>query len=157
MGATLLSAAGQAAGQVVATTTSPPEAAVTLRWEPETSSVAIVLPLSVLMEVVMIGIIWAVLFFWVAVKCGCRRGAQAPEQAAVEPAEPKTPKKKAPRRVFCEAGVQGPVHYNGVRYIHGTQGFRRADEVTRVVASSGYRVPPGWEGVARPEQREHHE
>ena len=163
MGATLLSAAGQAAGQVVATTTSPPEAAVTLRWEPETSSVAIVLPLSVLMEVVMIGIIWAVLFFWVAVKCGCRRGGQAPEQAAaelagpVEQTEPKTPKKKAPRRVFCEAGVQGPVHYNGVRYIHGTQGFRRADEVTRVVASSGYRVPPGWEGVARPDQREHHE
>ena len=77
--------------------------------------------------------------------------------AVAEPAEPKAPKKKAPRRVFCEAGVQGPVHYNGVRYIHGTQGFRRADEVTRVVASSGYRVPPGWEGVARPEQREHHE
>ena len=76
---------------------------------------------------------------------------------AAEPTEPKTPKKKAPRRVFCEAGVQGPVHYNGTRYIHGNQGFRRADEVTRVVASSGYRVPPGWEGTARPDPKEHPE
>ena len=49
---------------------------------------------------------------------------------------------KAPKRdkkIMCEAGVQGPVHYTGVgqeaggRYMHECQGFRGAWEVTRVV------------------------
>ena len=41
---------------------------------------------------------------------------------------------------MCEAGVQGPVHYTGVgknsggNYQHIVQGFRRGDEVTRLVA-----------------------
>ena len=159
-GATLLSAAGQAAGQAVATTTSPAEEAVTLRWEPETGSVAIVLPVSLVAKIVMVCLVGASLAVWIAVRCCCRGGGKETEERGVaeaDQAEPKAPKKKAPRRVFCEAGVQGPVHYNGVRYIHGNQGFRRADEVTRVVVSSGYRVPPGWEGTARPDQREHHE
>ena len=129
---------------------------MTLRWEPETGSVAIVLPLSLVAKIVMVCFIGASLVVWIAVKCCSRGGGKEPEERGVteaDQAEPKAPKKKAPRRVFCEAGVQGPVHYNGTRYIHGNQGFRRADEVTRVVASSGYRVPPGWEGTARPDPR----
>ena len=29
-----------------------------------------------------------------------------------------------------EAGIQGPVHYDGKRYVHKTQGFSRGDEVS---------------------------
>ena len=41
---------------------------------------------------------------------------------------------RAPRRAkkaFCDAGVQGPVHYTGERYLHDGQGFRRAWEIER--------------------------
>ena len=44
----------------------------------------------------------------------------------------------------------GPVHYNGVKYVHATQGFRRADEVTREVVSQGQRAQ-------REPQKAHHE
>ena len=45
---------------------------------------------------------------------------------------------RAPRRAkkaFCDAGVQGPVHYTGDRYIHDSQGFRRAWEIERTPAT----------------------
>ena len=56
---------------------------------------------------------------------------------------------RRPRRVMCEAGVQGPVHYTGVgrtsggNYQHIVQGFRRGDEVTRVVADRPQERPEG--------------
>ena len=58
----------------------------------------------------------------------------------------------------------GPVHYNGVKYVHATQGFRRADEVTREVASQGqgppafHYYPSAPSGGIQPEpQKAHHE
>ena len=56
-----------------------------------------------------------------------------PGEEVVHGPEARPPKK--PKTIFCEAGVQGPVHFNGSRYIHKNQGFQRGDEVTRVVAS----------------------
>ena len=155
-GATLLSVVGQAASQAVATTTNLVEDAVALRWEPETRSVAIVLPLGLVVKIAMACLVAVWFTAWIAARCCCRGDVKKPEEhstVSASKAEPQAPKRKAPPRVFCEAGVQGPVHYNGTRYLHATQGFKRADEVTRVVASSGYRVPPGWEGTARPDPR----
>ena len=39
-------------------------------------------------------------------------------------------KKGKAKRQWMEAGIQGPVHYDGTRYIHKTQGFSRGDEVS---------------------------
>ena len=79
----------------------------------------------------------------------------APGEAAEQPGKAAPKKKRAPPRVFMDAGVQGPVHYNGTRYIHGNQGFRRADEVTFERASSGWRMPPGWGAAAAAAERPH--
>ena len=70
--------------------------------------------------------------------CGRPAKAQEPGTVEAEPQGKRNPRR--PRRVMCEAGVQGPVHYTGVnqavggRYQHIVQGFSRGDEVTRVVA-----------------------
>ena len=68
-----------------------------------------------------------------------RAGHQVPAAQGAPAQKPgKAPKKS--KKVVCEAGVQGPVHYSGVgqeaggRYTHECQGFRRAWEVDRVVA-----------------------
>eukprot|EP00959_Pyramimonas_sp_CCMP1952_P322001 6737677-Pyramimonas_sp.AAC.1 len=50
------------------------------------------------------------------------------QQATVQPT-PQAPKPpKQPQRTHCDAGERGPVRYNGVRCVHETQGFRRANE-----------------------------
>ena len=73
----------------------------------------------------------------------CGRGRVAPEAEGPRGEDEERKKGRGarrPRRVMCEVGVQGPVHYTGVgkatggSYQHIVQGFRRGDEVTRVVA-----------------------
>ena len=156
----MAAAVGRARGYEVATAKDQPSS-VTLRWEPATSTVAIVFPLEVVVKGICATIV--VLAVIIGAACHCRWGACRKEARAQEREEqpvakaPKPPKQ--PKKVFCDAGVMGPVHYNGERYVHATQGFRRADEVTRVVASSGYRVPPGWAHMPRGGEaaKPHHE
>ena len=79
---------------------------------------------------------------WQACKA-CLRPERAGGQEPAARGAPAQKAGKAPKKgkkVVCEAGVQGPVHYSGVgqeaggRYTHECQGFRRAWEVDRVVA-----------------------
>ena len=155
-------------------TTGGSQDGVALHWDANANTVVIVIPLSILVKgllmilaigVVLVGVIWLLVAtretrlarWW-------RRAGEPTEQEAAR-AAPKAPKApKQPKRVFCDAGVMGPVHYNGLRYVHATQGFRRADEVTREVASQGQgppsffyypSAPPG--GAQREPQKAHHE
>jgi len=96
----------------------------------------------------------------------CCSGAKPSQQdpCPQEAVEGKRKLPKKPKTIYCDAGVMGPVHYNGVRYVHATQGFRRADEVTREVASQGqgppafHYYPSAPSGGTQPEpQKAHHE
>ena len=100
-------------------------------------------PMGLVLEVVgTLGLLTALALIglW---RCGCRRWRAARE--AEEPAAEEVERRKAKttrrsRHVTCEVGVHGPVHYSGVgknyggNYQHIAQGFRRGDEVTRLVA-----------------------
>ena len=86
----------------------------------------------------------AALVSW-AIRSACSRGRRR-EPKVEEKKKPKVeegcgkPKSvKKDKVILCDAGVMGPVHYNGARYIHAAQGFRRADEVTREVAEKPHR------------------
>ena len=75
----------------------------------------------------------------------CCRGARpdqrepGPREVPMEVVEGKQKPPKKSKAIYCDAGIQGPVHFNGVRYVHKNQGFQRGDEVTRVVASAPHR------------------
>ena len=123
--------------------------------------VIITIPLFTAVKAILILVVALASALWLAWRC-CGRAREEGRPAAQpgkaqEAAGGKQKPPKRPKPVMCEAGIQGPVHFNGTRYIHKNQGFQRGDEVTRVVASSGYRVPPGWEGRAAPDPRPHHE
>ena len=147
---------------------------VALRWDTNANTVAIIIPLGTLFKAIImtmvigitfVGFVWALVMTRnTRLARWCRRAweEKEPEEERVAHKAPKAPKQ--PRRIFCDAGVMGPVHYNGVRYVHATQGFRRADEVTREVASQGHgppsffyypSAPPG--GAQREPQKAHHE
>eukprot|EP00959_Pyramimonas_sp_CCMP1952_P104223 2178443-Pyramimonas_sp.AAC.1 len=107
-----------------------------LRWEPQMGTVAIVVPVgTAMLKVVATSTALLAAGIGVVGSCCCgtakeNEGKQEPtvQQAATQqtPTAHKPPKQ--PQRTFCDAGVMGPVHYNGVRYVHETQGFRRANE-----------------------------
>ena len=79
---------------------------------------------------------------WWACKAGlATKGPGSQEAGAPEgPSQKQAKGPKKNKKVLCEVGVQGPVHYTGVgqeaggRYLHECQGFRRSWEVARVVA-----------------------
>jgi len=147
---------------------------VALRWDTNANTVAIIIPLGTLFKAILMTMVIGIAFVgfvWVLVvtrdtqlaRC-CRRAWKSKEQEEERAAHKAPRAPKQPRRVFCDAGVMGPVHYNGVRYVHATQGFRRADEVTREVASQGqgppafHYYPSAPSGGTQPEpQKAHHE
>ena len=59
---------------------------------------------------------------------GRGRGPGAEEEEGVQAGKPA--KKSKAKKGRMETGVQGPVHYDGKRYVHRNQGFSRGDEVT---------------------------
>ena len=60
---------------------------------------------------------------------GRQRGTRAEkEEEGTQAGKPA--KRSRTRRGRMDAGVQGPVHYDGTRYVHRSQGFNRGDEVT---------------------------
>ena len=76
--------------------------------------------------------------YWACQTSASRQNTE--ERIAGAPAgrEPGRAPKKA-KKAFCEAGVQGPVHYTGDRYVHASQGFGRAWEIERVPAAKPHR------------------
>ena len=57
-------------------------------------------------------------------------GRSAGSEAEDEKQVKKPAKKGKARRQWMDAGIQGPVHYDGKRYVHRAQGFGRGDEVS---------------------------
>ena len=55
-------------------------------------------------------------------------GAGTEEEVSTQVGKPA--KRNRARKGRMDAGVQGPVHYTGKRYVHRSQGFSRGDEVT---------------------------
>ena len=54
-----------------------------------------------------------------------------PGVAPERPVEVLEVQRPHPRKRRSDVGAQGPVHYDGSRYVHIAQGFRRGFEVTR--------------------------
>jgi len=115
---------------------------ISVRLAEGKGDVVITIPLEVALKIIaflVAALAIAVALAWHCWCGACRRGrpvAEEPKPAAAAGApegKPKQPRK--PKTIYCEAGIQGPVHYNGVRYIHTNQGFQRGGEVTREVAA----------------------
>ena len=82
-----------------------------------------------------------------ACACWCRRSAetgasnaQGPggEEEVTTPADKLARRVKRAKRTWTDAGVQGPVHYDGKKHVHRSQGFSRGDEVTRLPAAKAH-------------------
>ena len=61
-------------------------------------------------------------------EAGPRRSASGETDDGTQTKKPV--KKGKAKRQWMEAGIQGPVHYDGKRYVHKAQGFSRGDEVS---------------------------
>ena len=123
---------GQAAGQAVQAYASP---AGVLALTSDEEGVKVVLTITVMAALralalcVLVAIGLMAGGYWLGRRHMKAAAARAP--AGPEPG-------RAPRRAkkaFCDAGVQGPVHYTGDRYLHDSQGFRRAWEIERTPAA----------------------
>ena len=135
---------GDAAGSAV-TRWEPRGSSVGLRQAEGETHVVVMIPLAVALKALAVAtaaVVGLALCWWQACMA-CLRPRRAGGDDLAAPAEPAQKQAKAPKKgkkVVCEAGVQGPVHYSGVgqeaggRYVHECQGFRRAWEITRVVA-----------------------
>ena len=99
----------------------------------------IMIPLEVAAKIIvslMVVLVTALALAWCCCS-GAKPRPQDPSPPEVVEGKQKLPKK--PKTIYCDAGIQGPVHFNGARYVHKNQGFQRGDEVTREVANKPHR------------------